>query len=149
MARLWQSGGELNSVTSGVEFGDTNPSAPFSISNTIAISGNYSINIDTNTFVRYLYAQASTSSTINLFYRFTIRIRTYPNVTHQILRVGNGGSTGLRLTTSGELQLWNAGSQVGSNSPALNLNTPYLITLKTDTTPANGSEVLSASINNS
>jgi hypothetical protein len=54
---------------------------------------------------------------------------------------------GVRLNTTGGLQLWNASAQIGSESAALSDNVWYRIEIRCDRTAAGGSHVADARIN--
>ena len=80
------------------------------------------------------------SDTTDGYYaRCYIRIATLPSVTHGIFifySVSTGRDIGIRLTTTGTLQLYNFedSAQIGSASSTLSTNTWYCVELKVDST---------------
>lgn len=166
MARLWSSGLELNTKTTNVEL--TEGTATATIQTSVVRSGTYASFLDNNgvfnparlayTFqasdaqdvfyarAYFYFTQIPTSASTNFFY-FT---RTNGDIKVGVHVFDNG--------TSKVLRLWNLedGAQVGSDSPAIDLNTWYMVELKADTTTLastsvearlNGSSFASGSIN--
>lgn len=145
MARIWTIGFELNSVNSE---GMINQSTP-TVQGTTVRTGTYALQISS------LSSGAAKAISLRLpgaagdgpyFFRTYFRYATAPTGDNAIIRLTNTdtGSTvaGVRLTSAGALKLFNGGSQVGSTSSALTVNTWYRIEIKYDRTPAGGSEVL-------
>lgn len=144
MARIWSSGAELNSNAAGMEY-DTFSTATISLVTSPVRYGAYSLKFTSAGASQSINYQFS-SNTGPFFIRFYLNINKLPTITNTIFKF-NGSLVGLKLTTTGTLQLFQAvGSQVGSDSAALNLNRWYRIEVKVDTTPASGSRVLHALI---
>ena len=65
MARLWQSGAELNSTTNGVEFSSTNNA---SISSVIFRGGKYSLELDPSATTSGVSVNVPSGVTQDVFY---------------------------------------------------------------------------------
>lgn len=134
MARRWQSGFELNSITDGVEF-DTN-SATVQIVTTNPRSGTYHgrVSGSSNGFWR-VAAFSSNQSTIG-YTGVAVCIHSAVNASTQLVRFSNTSNanvSNVTLTSSNTLVLLKAnGVQIGSPSAALSLDTWYYIELKHD-----------------
>lgn len=136
MARLWQTGFELNdALTADLEL--STGSGAVSVVTSPIRSGTYagrSNAAGTAAFFRQVVF-ASDQST-QMFMRVYLRIASLPLasvVALRIANVANGVCTQIVLTTGGTLILNDAASvQVGSASAALSLNTQYMIDLSVD-----------------
>ncbi len=85
------------------------------------------------------------------FIRFYIRYATLPSAANTIFGVSdtNGSTTwvmraGIKLTSTGTLQLFNETTQVGSDSSALTVNVWHRVEFEFDGTPGAGSDVIKA-----
>lgn len=141
MALLWASGGGLQSVTGDVEFSTV--TGTVSVQSAVKRVGPFAIRTNptaANSFVRYHWAATDVSSV--LFLGAYLRVDTAPagNVTiARIANVNNDPAVQLRLTPSRTLVLLDAaGNPVGSESPALALNTFYLVEYGVDASTAPG-----------
>ena len=139
MSRLYSTGFELNSATSGVE-GDTHNLT--SISSSVVRSGAYALrcNAAGNTpFYRTHLFAADSSSAIG-YLRAYIYIDTSMSANTQIMRFvnsSNGPQVSIQLTTTNTLQLRNnLAVQIGSDSAALSNDTWYRLELSFN--PATG-----------
>lgn len=147
MARLWQCGFELTSLT---EVSASSGTAPTLASGGgIPRTGTYALRTSatTNTsFVRY--HPYTTDQNISGHQGISFLIETaLPTVSTTILRFSNAANDPMaqvRLTTGGKLQLWNSsGTQVGSDSTAtLTTGVYYDLELKCDATGNPGSIAL-------
>lgn len=135
MARLWQSGFELNSTTLEVEF--TTNSAPVSIVTTNPRSGTYHGRVTGGTGFWRQVLFTSNQSTIG-YISVAVCIHSAVNATSQLVRfstTANGIQGCISLKTDNTLVLQKAdGTQIGSASAALSLDTWYIIELKNDAT---------------
>lgn len=133
MARIYSTGFELNSTTSGVE-ADTFSSV--TVSTTNVRSGTYAMRANAVASAPFWRTQVKTADdTTNICYlRFYLYIASATNAVVQIARIvdsGNVQQAVIRLTTGNQLQLCdNTVTQVGSNSSALSANTWYRVELK-------------------
>lgn len=137
MARLWQCGFELGSLSTGVEI--TTTSGTQAISTTTVRTGARALRVNTTTttgMVRY-HPFASDQAAVGI-QRFYLNAASLPSATTYICRFldGSNNSAGsIRLTSSGRLQLMTANNnQIGSDSAILSTGTWYMIELKTDAT---------------
>lgn len=142
MARLWQGGAELNSVTDGIEIALN--SGTMSISSTTVRSGTYAwrANPTTSTgFWRHIIFTVNQNT--HAYLRVYLFITSLPTVTVQLLRFSsatNVTTARIDLTTTGTLLLKNAASaQVGSASSALSTGQWYRIELELDASSSPGS----------
>lgn len=146
MARLIQSGFELNSATAGVEVTATTSGA---ISSIIPRTGTYALK-STGTspsFIRFNWAASLTAGPF--FIRFYFYIDTASNGTTTIFTSVNASNLQLKLTTANKLQLFNGASQIGSDSSALNTAQWYRIEVKFDNTGGAGAGIGEAKIDGS
>jgi len=129
MARLWSSGIELQSVTAAVEF-DAVVNSP-TINTTIKRSGAASLRCNVSSTTAYIsHAYRPTDST-PAFARMYVRFTSFPA---GLTTIGYffdslaGGGTNIRVNSNGTLEFWNETlAQVGSDSPALSVDTWYRI----------------------
>lgn len=138
MTRLWSSGGELNSLTANVEI--TSLANTPVMESSVIRSGFFSHETSGTGIDAVVYQPVSADTDTGTFFiRVYMRIASLPDADTAILRVLDSGanlSGDIRLTTGGNLQLFQRGStQVGSNSSALSTNTWYRIEL--EITPSN------------
>ena len=158
MARLWQSGAELNSATTGVEFFTVSGSP--TIDSTIKRSGSYSIKIASlvsGTAKGVLHKFVSSTNPGPYWARGYLYIVTLPSASNHIMSFNSSSGTAgtsdrgkITLESDGTLILRDsAGNQIGSASSALSLNTWYMVELKMDRTPASGSRITEGRLNGS
>lgn len=131
MARLWSSGAELQSVTSGIEW-DTVTGTPV-ISTSIKRGGAASVKFNAaSTYVTHA-VQADTINT--LYQRFYIYIETSPSATTPVWQYMDstpGAACSIRLTSGNVLQAFDDSgtNTVQSSSRALNAGEWYRVDLK-------------------
>ncbi len=133
MARVWQCGFELNSLTTGMEISAT--SGTISVQTPIARSGTYALRTNAGTsFVRQHLAASNQSTQV--WARVYLWIATLPGATTAVIRLAttaNATCAQLGLTTSGTLVLNDAsGATVGSASAALSTGAWYQVELGLD-----------------
>ena len=152
MARLHQSGFELNSLTSNVEW-STLATTGASITTAAARSGTYGLRLSgltSATAAGALYTFTAASVAGPLFLRININIQTLPGASNHIISFNSatgtvGGSEEAKITleTDGTLVLRSsAGTQIGSASAALSTGRWYMIDLKIDANATNGSRTI-------
>ena len=139
-ARLWSSGFELQSVTSGMEWSGTTVGSP---TTTTVTKRSGAVSLRTNP------SPAATSYVVNkyignnaladIFVRFYLNVATAPFAITQIMLLKDsaqgGNVTSIKLNTNRTLELWNEGgtpAQVDVDSSALALDTWYRIELAYD-----------------
>lgn len=158
MARLWSSGAELNSTTANVEFTgvDNNGGAVISVNSVTIRSGTYAvktINTGASGHANLKYnTQGVTGINKHYYARAYIRVVDLAAGTQQIMEFSDSDATRakIQITTGAVLQLIDdGGSQVGSNSSALNLNQWYMVELKCDMTTTGGSVIAEAQLDGS
>ncbi len=139
MARLWQSGFELNSTASNMEFSSANGV----IQATTVRSGGFAgqiTSLSSGSAKGFAYQFATPAANGPYFFRIYINIATLPSAANRIISLNNtSGLTGtseisIKLTNAGVLQLFNGVTQIGSNSAVLSTNTWYCIEIKFDNT---------------
>lgn len=136
MARLWQSGFELNSTTTDVEFSNIT-GAGTTIQTTTVRTGTYALRCNPSAatgFVRYHVFTSNQS--IVAYQRVYMRIATLPGANTTIMRfldVANSPCAQIRITSTGTLILLDAaGNAVGSASSVLSTGQWYRIELGLD-----------------
>lgn len=145
MARLWSSGFELNSLTANVEF--TSVTGSPTIQTSIVRSGTYAMRSNptgATAFVEYTYGS---SNSVAAYVRFFIYIATATDALDKIFQFG-GSSPGIdevsiRMNSDRTLELWNdagVGSQLGSNSDALNTDQWHMIEVFWDASSGTSTE---------
>lgn len=150
MARIWQSGFELNSATSGVELG---ASGSPTISSTTKRSGGFAGRITSlvSTTPKWFNYGLAASAAKPYFHRFYLNIAVLPSAENTIfmdanLPPANSVKETMTLDNTGALRLYNNGVLVGSPSSALSTGTWYRIEIHRDPSPASGSRLLDARI---
>lgn len=149
MARLWQSGAELNSTTKE----GTIASGSVSIDSTTKRTGSYSYKTNAAaTIANFRYQWSVSNISQSMFYRIYFYISVLPNNEDVIFwcdRTQTDGVIGIYLETNGVLRLYNEAPvtpvQIGSDSSALNTAQWYRLELKVDNT-TNASTVVNAYI---
>ena len=157
MARLHQSGFELNSLTVNMEFSTVGATGA-TISGTAARSGSFGLRISSLTSataagVSYKFLSASVAGPY--FLRVYLNVQTLPSASNHIISLNSSTATvgaspegKITLEANGTLILRNgSGTQAGSASSPLTTNTWYMVDLKADANPTNGSRVLEARLN--
>lgn len=153
-ARLDTHGFELNSVTANMEFEDVQGSP--TISSTTVRSGTYAgrisslVSLTRQGFCTQFVATAASGP---YYFRAYFRYATAPSANNTILAgtvtasVSGTQAWAIKLSSTGTLTLFNAATQVGSASSALTANTWYRVEVQFDATPAAGSQILNARLN--
>lgn len=150
MARLYQTGAELNTLTAGIEI--TSLANSPTVVSTIVHSGAYSFRANPTAGIQSIVYQIASDATSGTYLiRAYLRIVSLPSsgstAIIRVLSAAAGLSGDIRLTSAGVLQLFQRGNtQVGSNSSALSVGINYLIELKIAATNASTGE-LRGSIN--
>lgn len=139
MARLWQCGFELNSLTTGVEISAT--SGTISLQTTTVRTGTYALRTNAGTsFVRQHLAGSNQSTQV--WTRVYLQVTTMPAATTAVVRFANGSNATcaqIGLTNAGTLVLNDAtGAAVGSASSALSTGVWYMIELALDASTSPG-----------
>lgn len=153
MARLWSSGFELNSTTSGVEWtAAVDDGVVGTIQGTTVRSGSYAMQVtslSSGAAKGLQYTFNSGDLTAERFIRFYFRYATLPSADNAIFAVKSGGGSNIaaiKLSSTGTLKLFNATTQVGSASSSLSADTWYRIEFRYDASGAAGTHVLAARI---
>lgn len=133
MARLYQTGFELNSATSAVEW--TTSSGGFAISSTTVRSGTYSGRANPTASTRYMQHTFQADTINTTFHRFYMNIATLPGATIAIWQYKDSGAGigfSLKLTSGGVIQMVNdiSSATVLASSSALSTGTWYRIEVK-------------------
>lgn len=141
MARIWQTGWELNSTTTDMEFQAL--SGTVSISSTTVRSGTYAGRANPTAGTGFFRQIVASSNQSRIGYlRVYVRIATLPASVIQYIRFSdssNNRTTSINLNSDGTLTLANSGgTTIGSPSAILSLNTWYMVELKCDATTATG-----------
>lgn len=130
--RLVTSGFETNSATAGVENQlEAVTGTAFTVQGTVYRSGAYAAKFlpsSSNGFVTYNFTPLATGQT--LYERFYIYVGTNPATDTYIMKSKIAAGTvyyGIKLTTTGTLQLTNGTTQIGSDSGALTAQTWYMV----------------------
>lgn len=152
--RLWSSGFELNSAVDGVEWTTHNGTTPASIQSDVVRTGFYAMqaNPSTSTGLRNLAKQwLPANADANVYIRFYLRIAALPKDDTKILSLTTTAQSpteraSIRLAGNGALKLFNATTQVGSDSGVLALNTWYRIELHYNSLNPAGTDILEARI---
>ena len=133
MARLYQTGFELNSVTSAVEW-TTSVNTPV-ISTTTVRSGTYSFRANPTASTRYIQHTFQADTINTTFHRFYMNAATFPGATIAIWQYKDSGAGigfSLKLTSGGVIQMVNdiSSATVLASSSALSTGTWYRIEVK-------------------
>lgn len=155
MARLWQSGFELNLTTAGTEWTTVTGSTIQTSTVRTGVYAGQVTSLVTATAQGFAYQFVSAAGAGPYFFRFYLRIAALPSAANRICSLNNTtGLTGtseasLKLDNTGALTLFNGLTQVGSASSALSLNTWYAIEIKFNSAGGVGAGILEARINQS
>ena len=137
MARLYESGFELQSVTAGMEWAAVTGSP--SINTTTKRSGSASLRCNTSATTAYVQHDYADETTIH-YLRAYIYIASMPAGLTTILANGDNAdsyTSRIRLNSNGTLELWSDTAQIGSDSSALSTDTWYRIEWSYDDANAN------------
>lgn len=130
MARLYQSGAELNSTTTGEEFTSVTSAT---VSSANPRSGTYHLRLSPSASIQSVLIDFLSSGAQTVFIRFAYYINTQPANGDNILRIQddttNATQVSIQGTGSGIKVLDQAGNQIGSNV-ALSTGQYYCIELK-------------------
>lgn len=159
MGLLLISGFEKNSNTLTHEWtAVNNAGAGTTITTTSPRTGTYAgqVVVASGDAYGWLYEFLATASTGPYYAKFAFKYTVLPSVDTVIMALSNAITFGtiqaadvaIKFTTAGKLQLWN-NTQLGSDSAALTSGTWYEIEMYFDNTPAGGSKVLNARLNQS
>lgn len=150
MARLWSSGFELNSTTSGVE---ASVFSAITVSTTLARSGNYGIEQASDNATHFVDYQFSSATAKGPFYgRAYYHFIANGSGTTQIMTFDNSATpttdvVSIEINSNGTLQLRDEDGAIGSPSAAISTGTWFYLELMIDTTAAAGSHVVTARLN--
>lgn len=133
MARLYQTGFELNSATSAVEW-TTSVNTPV-ISTTTVRSGTYSFRANPTATTKYIQHTFQADTINTTYHRFYMNAATFPGATIAIWQYkdsGAGVGFSLKLTSGGVIQMVNdiSSATVLASSSALSTGTWYRIEVK-------------------
>lgn len=153
MARIFTSGFELNSTTSGMEWSGITGGA---VSATNARTGSRcyrisSLSSGTSQRARIQFASAAASGPY--FFRAYFWFTTLPTAENRIVYVSNSATqdTGvlayITIDNTGVLRLYDEDGQIGSTSSALSTGVHYRIELEVNRSPAAGSQLVAALLN--
>lgn len=144
--RLWSSGFELQSVTTGMEF-DGQSGTGITADTSIKHSGEASLRVvrSGSAGTSYVYKQFATAADQDYYTRFYIYIATMPSSDTQIFEYTDDTATvthaGITLKTNGTMQAYyNSSSNrqsLGSVSSALKTKSWYMIEVRCDETGSN------------
>ncbi len=133
MARKWTCGFELQSVAAGIELDSTTGTAPTIDTGTVR-SGAASIKFNPSANTSYFTTQfTALNSTNNFYIRFYAYFTSFPSANSKAIALtrstNNGNNIAIRMNTAGTIYLNDeqSGTQIGSTSSALSLNTWYRI----------------------
>ena len=149
MARLWSCGFELNSTLGGMEVSAT---SNFSVQSTTVRSGGFAgqtVNLVSGVargFVEQFIAAAGNGP---FFTRKYVRFATFPSAENRIMGLNDtlalaGTDVYITADNGGLLRLYDEDGVIGSPSSALSLNVWYAVGFQYDRTPAAGSQVVRA-----
>lgn len=158
MARLWSSGIELQSVTSGVEFsgvgGDISidVNVPHNAGGTCLIAGGVDTPLLSGAaqYVEHQFAAANGNGPY--YFRAYVRIHTAPSAENRIIALLDSGGTVRAYVTidaSRQLRLYDEDGVIGSASSAISTGTWYRVEMLFDASASAGSHVLRARIDGS
>ena len=158
IARLWQSGFELNTTSANVEWTSVALAGSTVQTGTVR-SGTYAgevTSFSSGARQGFLYQFASAAANGPYFFRVYVNFSTLPSAENRFINLGNGttisgASEGnITIDNLGALRLYynNGGTNtvIGSPSSALNTNNWYCIEVWFDRSLASGSQVVKARI---
>lgn len=160
MSRVFTSGFEENTNTVGIEWSVVNNAGTgTTVDSTNPRTGTYAgkVVVATGDAFGWIYEFLSVASTGPYYLKFAFQYTVLPSVATVIAAMSNaitfagiqGADSIIKLSTTGTLQLFNGASQIGSDSAALVSGTWYEIEMQWNNTPAAGSKVLEARLNQS
>lgn len=158
MARRFTSGFEKNSQTVNHEFtAINNAGTGTTIITTSPRTGTYAgqVVVATGDAYGWLFEYIATAGSGPYYLKFAFKYTVLPASATVIAALSNaivfgsiqGADPNIKLTSTGTLQLFNGATQVGSDSAALTSGTWYEIEMLWNNTPAAGSKVLTARLN--
>jgi hypothetical protein len=124
MARIFNSGFELNSVVDGMEFDDSDSGTKPSIAVTPQLTGQYTQkSVSARNDFRHKFSSGLLDSQVYARVWFYVRTKVDANTrVLYIVEAGAGDRVSLRLTPTNTLQLFGNATQVGTDSASLALN---------------------------
>lgn len=144
MARLWQTGFELNSTTAGMEW-TTNTGSP-SISSTTYRSGSYALRTNPTAATSYISVVFRSDTAADAYLRAYIYIASAPSANTAIMGYGDSSSfygAKVRLNTDRTLTLtYSAGTVSANGTTVLSTNTWYRVELFYNETSNQGTVLL-------
>ena len=151
MARLWSSGFELNSTTANVEW--TAAHSTPSIQTTTVRSGTYTLQITSlgsGTAIGLRYQFASAAGNGPYYFRTYFRVATLPSAENRIILLNDSADLTtpivyITIDNSGVLRLYDEDGQI-TGTTTLSVDIWYNIEIKIDATPAAGSDVVEARV---
>lgn len=151
MARLWSSGFELQSTTSGVEW-DTTTGSPSISTATHNVGGLASLRCNPTAATAYIRHTLRVDSTGKVFARFYVYIASLPSGDTKIFQFVDSVPdpyVSLRITSTGTLKAWDevGNSQIGTTSSALSTSAWHLIEMSYD--DANASNLVTLKVDGS
>lgn len=146
MARLYQTGFELNSVTSGVELRETANSP--TISSTTMRTGSYALQISSLSSGASKYGRLHHGSTgAPVYIRFYFYYTAAPSADNTIFRNATiSPYIAIKISSTGTLKLFDEDGQIGSASSALSTSTWYRIEVEYNVSGAGGTHTAKARI---
>lgn len=152
MARIWQSGFEMND-TGTIEWNIGGFGSP-TISTTTVRTGNYAGRIGnfvSGTSQRFVKGFTAADSINPFFFRIYINIATLPSATNRIIALRNSAGASrlyVELKSNGQLNFVdNAAGQIGSSSTAMTTNTWNCIEIHYDATGGAGAAIYECKLN--
>ena len=141
MARIWSTGFELQSTTSGMEWDTTtgSPSISTSIKN---VGGSASLRSNPTAATAYLEHATRVDSTVKVFLRYYIYVTTLPASDTTVLQLLDStpqAYISIKITSTGTLKVWNetTNTQIGTTSSAISTGAWQLIELSYDDSNVN------------
>lgn len=155
MARIWQDGFENNTATANPATYDTFTNV--TIGNTNVRSGNFAAQIASlsSGTPRGANKKFQNAAQTNNFFRVYIKLITKPSAANMIILVSASTSLGstqrasIKLTSTGTLQLFNATTQIGSDSGSIDDGNWHRVEMRVDSTQSTGSRVIEAKLDGS
>lgn len=152
MARLWQSGFELNTLTAAVELTNILITAP-TIQTSIVRSGVYALEVSSlssSTAQAVYYQYQSAEGVGDYYFRQYLRVGVLPSAENRIIVFNDGASLStvsvyLTIDNSGTLKLYDEDGQITGTS-TLSTGTWYRVEVHIDTTAAGGSHIIEGKV---
>lgn len=153
MARLFTSGFELNTTTAGVEWTSVGSSPP-TIQSTTKRSGTYALQITSLSSLssqkHLIYQYLSVEGSSNTYFRVYVRFDTLPTIEDAFVgfndtTVSTSLLAYLTIDNSGVVKLYDEDGQI-TGTTTLSTTTWYCLEVHINTTPAAGSHVVEARV---